>query len=93
MILSESCKTANKLHRLAKNEPRPRRLARPQVHHIMLLRPVGAAEAGEPGMAEAILVALFSLLVRATAAAMAATCACSNSPREWHFKRPHPAAD
>jgi hypothetical protein len=88
MMLTRPCMTANKVHRLVKNEPRPRRLARPELHRVMLLRPVGAGE--ESGIAEAILVALLSLLVRATAAVTAASCACSTAPREWRCKRALP---
>jgi len=90
MILTRPCMNANGVHKLVKNELRPRRLARPKLHRITLLRPVGTGGSGESGMAEAILVALFSLLVRATAAVTAASCACSTAPREWRCKRALP---
>jgi hypothetical protein len=76
--------------RLVKNEPRPRLLARLKVHRITLLRPVGTGDAGKSGMAEAILVALLSLLLRAIAAVTAATCACFVAPRQWWCKRAGP---
>ena len=77
----------NEAHRLAKSGLRPSPLPRPKSHRIVLLRPVAAGGAGESGMAEVLLVALFSLLVRAKAAATSAGCACSTAPRKCSFKR------
>jgi len=90
MTLTRGCTTRLQARRLVKNELRPRRLARLKLHRITLLRPVGTGDAGESGMAEAILVALLLLLVRATAAVTAATCACSTAPNEWRCKRALP---
>jgi len=85
MIRSIPDMKVNEAGRLAKSGLRPSPLARPKSHRILLLRPVGAG-GGESGMAEAMLVALFSLLVRAKAAATSASCACSTAPRESQFK-------
>jgi len=87
MTLTRRCTTRIQVRRIVKNELRPRRLARLKLHRLMLLRPVGTGDAGESGMAEAILVALLSLLVRATEAVTAATCTCSTAPHEWRCKR------
>jgi hypothetical protein len=89
MVPTRACMTANRVYTLVKTALRPRRLARPKLRRLLLLRPAATEGAGEPGMAEAILVALFSLLVRGTAAATAANCACSAAPREWRCKRSH----
>ena len=87
MIRSIPCMKLNEAHRLAKSGLRPSPLPRPKLHRIVLLRPAATGGAGESGMAEVMLVALFSLLVRAKAAATSASCASSTAPRGCSFKR------
>jgi hypothetical protein len=91
MIISRPLVITNEAHRFVQNELRPRRLARPKLHRLMLPRPAGSEAAGATGMAPALLVALFSLLVRA--AVTAASCACSTAPRAGHCKRAQPAGN